>query len=93
MPLFRRLQLEITFGSCNSLNNDLIKGEWRPRQGPALRRREQLFGGRDSLVVKVSDRGWHVMSSSPVPLKNRRVGERCTLNLSTTQMSSRWCDS
>ncbi|GFT76923.1 uncharacterized protein TNCV_2860661 [Trichonephila clavipes] len=38
--------------------------------------------GRSSLVVKVSDRGWHVTSSSPVPLKTRRVGEGCTLNLS-----------
>ncbi|GFY30220.1 hypothetical protein TNCV_3091271 [Trichonephila clavipes] len=47
--------------------------------------------GRSSLVVKVSHHGWLVTSSSPVPLKNRRVGERCTLNLSRTQMSSRWC--
>ncbi|GFW07613.1 uncharacterized protein TNCV_3917461 [Trichonephila clavipes] len=46
--------------------------------------------GRGSLVVKVSDHGWRVMSSSPVPLKTRRVGERCTLNLSRAQTSSRW---
>ncbi|GFT79159.1 hypothetical protein TNCV_3095081 [Trichonephila clavipes] len=39
-------------------------------------------GGRGSLMVKVSDRGWRVMSSSPVPLKIRRVGQRCTLSLS-----------
>ncbi|GFW65851.1 hypothetical protein TNCV_586771 [Trichonephila clavipes] len=26
---------------------------------------------RDSLVVKVSDRGWRVQSSGPVPLKTR----------------------
>ncbi|GFU98445.1 uncharacterized protein TNCV_3652761 [Trichonephila clavipes] len=32
-----------------------------------------------------------VTSSSPVPLKTRRVGERCTLNLSKAQSSSRWC--
>ncbi|GFT38659.1 hypothetical protein TNCV_4558011, partial [Trichonephila clavipes] len=32
------------------------------------------------------------MSSSPVPLKPRRVGERCTLNLSRAQMSSCWSD-
>ncbi|GFV54675.1 uncharacterized protein TNCV_3843941 [Trichonephila clavipes] len=31
-----------------------------------------------------------VMSSSPVPLKTRRVGKRCTLNLSRAQTSSRW---
>ncbi|GFS68485.1 hypothetical protein TNCV_4584151 [Trichonephila clavipes] len=44
-----------------------------------------------SPVVKVSDYGRHVMSSSPVPLKTSRVGQRCTLNLSRTQASSRWC--
>ncbi|GFW64966.1 uncharacterized protein TNCV_392321 [Trichonephila clavipes] len=32
-----------------------------------------------------------VMSSSPVPLKTRRVGQRCTLNLSKAETSSRWC--
>ncbi|GFW69476.1 uncharacterized protein TNCV_488241 [Trichonephila clavipes] len=51
--------------------------------------REKL-GGHGSLVVKVSDRGWLVTSSSPVPLLTRRVGERCTLNLSRAQTSSRW---
>ncbi|GFV70714.1 hypothetical protein TNCV_2022781 [Trichonephila clavipes] len=39
--------------------------------------------GHNSLVVMVSDRGWRVMSSSPVPLKTRRVGQRCTLNLTS----------
>ncbi|GFU80939.1 uncharacterized protein TNCV_1276861 [Trichonephila clavipes] len=33
----------------------------------------------------------HVTSSSPVPLKTRRVGQRCTLNLSRAGTSSRWC--
>ncbi|GFV61772.1 RNase H domain-containing protein [Trichonephila clavipes] len=32
-----------------------------------------------------------VTSSSPVPLKTRRVAQRCTLNLSRAEMSSRWC--
>ncbi|GFW71287.1 uncharacterized protein TNCV_537051 [Trichonephila clavipes] len=32
-----------------------------------------------------------VTRSSPVPLKTRRVGQRCTLNLSRAEMSSRWC--
>ncbi|GFW43582.1 hypothetical protein TNCV_4769341 [Trichonephila clavipes] len=40
--------------------------------------------------VKVPDHGMHVMSSSPVPLKTRRVGERCTLNLTRAETSSRW---
>ncbi|GFX92119.1 uncharacterized protein TNCV_1740391 [Trichonephila clavipes] len=31
------------------------------------------------------------MSSSPVPLKACHVGERCTLNLSRVQTSTRWC--
>ncbi|GFU07165.1 hypothetical protein TNCV_4946471, partial [Trichonephila clavipes] len=47
--------------------------------------------GRGSLVVKVSDHGWHVTSSSPVPLKTRRVGARCTFNLSRAETSSRGC--
>ncbi|GFW48935.1 uncharacterized protein TNCV_3901331 [Trichonephila clavipes] len=32
-----------------------------------------------------------VTSSSPVPLKTRRVGQRCTLNQSRAETSSRWC--
>ncbi|GFV29234.1 uncharacterized protein TNCV_4602661 [Trichonephila clavipes] len=32
-----------------------------------------------------------VTSSSPVPLKTRRVGQQCTLNLSRAETSSRWC--
>ncbi|GFW17814.1 RNase H domain-containing protein [Trichonephila clavipes] len=32
-----------------------------------------------------------VTSSSPVLLKTRRVGQRCTLNLSRAKTPSRWC--
>ncbi|GFV60134.1 uncharacterized protein TNCV_3886521 [Trichonephila clavipes] len=32
-----------------------------------------------------------VTSSSPVPLKTRGVGQRCALNLSRAETSSRWC--
>ncbi|GFW15113.1 uncharacterized protein TNCV_172601 [Trichonephila clavipes] len=32
-----------------------------------------------------------VTSSSPVPLKAHRAGQRCTLNLSRAETSSRWC--
>ncbi|GFS93296.1 retrovirus-related Pol polyprotein from transposon 412 [Trichonephila clavipes] len=46
--------------------------------------------GCGSPVVK-SNHGRHVMSSIPVPLKTRRVGQRCTLNLSRAETSSRWC--
>ncbi|GFW84031.1 hypothetical protein TNCV_1662001 [Trichonephila clavipes] len=45
--------------------------------------------GCGSPVVQVSDQGRHVMSSSPEPLKTRRVGQRCTLNLSRAETSSR----
>ncbi|GFU52918.1 hypothetical protein TNCV_1142231 [Trichonephila clavipes] len=45
--------------------------------------------GCGSPVVKVSDHGRYVMSSSPVPPNTRRVGQRCTLNLSTAETSSR----
>ncbi|GFY31094.1 hypothetical protein TNCV_4360011 [Trichonephila clavipes] len=38
---------------------------------------------------QVTDHGRRVMSSSPVPLKTRRVREH--VNLSRAQMSSRWC--
>ncbi|GFW72045.1 uncharacterized protein TNCV_4789331 [Trichonephila clavipes] len=31
-----------------------------------------------------------VTGSSPVPLKTRRVGQRCTLHLSRAETSSRW---
>ncbi|GFV15649.1 hypothetical protein TNCV_1690611 [Trichonephila clavipes] len=41
---------------------------------PSSEMREQGCG---SPVVKVSDHDRHVMSSSPVPLKTRRVGQRC----------------
>ncbi|GFU71458.1 uncharacterized protein TNCV_2378451 [Trichonephila clavipes] len=47
--------------------------------------------GCGSLVLKISDHGRHVLSSSPVPLKTRRLGELCSLNLSRAQTSSRWC--
>ncbi|GFU36705.1 transposable element Tcb2 transposase [Trichonephila clavipes] len=42
-------------------------------------------------VVKVSDHDRHVMSSSPVPLKTRRVRQRCTLNLLRAETSFLWC--
>ncbi|GFW30922.1 hypothetical protein TNCV_2940221 [Trichonephila clavipes] len=45
------------------------------------------LNGCGSLGVKVLDRGWRVTSSSPIPLKRRRVGKQCTLNLSRAQTS------
>ncbi|GFU52358.1 hypothetical protein TNCV_3958731 [Trichonephila clavipes] len=52
---------------------------------------EEHFRDSGSLVIKVSDHDKHVMTSSPVPLKTRRLGQRCTLNLSKAVTSSRWC--
>ncbi|GFS77528.1 uncharacterized protein TNCV_320831 [Trichonephila clavipes] len=48
-----------------------------------------LAQGCGSPVVKVSNHGRHVMSSIQVPLKTRP--QRCTLNLSRAETSSRWC--
>ncbi|GFX37901.1 hypothetical protein TNCV_1823551 [Trichonephila clavipes] len=45
--------------------------------------------GSGSPMVSASDHGRHIMSSSPVPIKTRRVGQRCTLNLSRAETSSR----
>ncbi|GFT47268.1 hypothetical protein TNCV_3748791 [Trichonephila clavipes] len=44
--------------------------------------------GRGSRMVKVSDRRWHG-ELEPSTTKDRRVGERCTLNLSRAQTSFR----
>ncbi|GFY24749.1 uncharacterized protein TNCV_1017951 [Trichonephila clavipes] len=49
------------------------------------------MGGCGRPVVKVLDHGGHVMSSSPVPLKTRRVRQRCSSNVSRAETSSRWC--
>ncbi|GFW61648.1 uncharacterized protein TNCV_3705831 [Trichonephila clavipes] len=54
------------------------------------------FESKTYLVAAVAE--WYryrtvacfVTSSSPVPLKTRRVGQRCTLNLSRAETSSRW---
>ncbi|GFS52378.1 hypothetical protein TNCV_4850861 [Trichonephila clavipes] len=52
--------------------------------------KQDLRGESGSPVVKVSDHGWRVMCSRPVPLNTRRVGGRCMLSLSRVQTSSRW---
>ncbi|GFV35993.1 uncharacterized protein TNCV_2867511 [Trichonephila clavipes] len=68
-------------GVCGSLQV-IVMDSW-----PEL----SSHGFTPSCVVKVSDHCRHVMSLSPVPLNTRRVGERCMLNLSKAQTSSRWC--
>ncbi|GFT31048.1 uncharacterized protein TNCV_1684041 [Trichonephila clavipes] len=63
----------------------------------------KLYHQRETLALPLSDVAavaeWYryrtvaclVTSSSPVPLKTRRVGQRCTINLSRAETSSRWC--
>ncbi|GFX08392.1 HTH_Tnp_Tc3_2 domain-containing protein [Trichonephila clavipes] len=52
-----------------------------------LERVRQSFKDCGRPVIKVSDHGRHFMSLIPVPLKTRRVGKRCTLNLSRAESS------
>ncbi|GFW20676.1 uncharacterized protein TNCV_1048991 [Trichonephila clavipes] len=73
---------------------------------PAYNRRGALLSIRDGNPLQAKIRllfvatvaEWYrhrieagcVPSLSPVPLKTRRVGQRCTLNLSGAETSSRW---
>ncbi|GFY20791.1 hypothetical protein TNCV_1120251 [Trichonephila clavipes] len=50
-------------------------------------------GGRGSLVVKELDRGRHVTSSSPVPLKTRCVGQRGCRDHPVSVVDRRGCPS
>ncbi|GFT88618.1 uncharacterized protein TNCV_905171 [Trichonephila clavipes] len=58
---------------------------------------KKILGHARNKVVAVAE--WYryrivaclVTISCPVPLKTRRVGQRCTLNLSRAETSSRWC--
>ncbi|GFV39540.1 histone-lysine N-methyltransferase SETMAR [Trichonephila clavipes] len=93
MPLetrLARLSLEVTQGYClqgirSSVSDTLLATN-----------RFQFLRGDVAAVVE-----WYryrivvcfVTSSSSVPLKTRRVGQRCTLNLSRVETSSRWCGS
>ncbi|GFW93658.1 uncharacterized protein TNCV_4541871 [Trichonephila clavipes] len=60
-------------------------------------KRPELYCSRQVRVAAVAERyryrtvACFVTGSSPVPLKSRRVGQRCTLNLSRAETSSRWC--
>ncbi|GFU58199.1 uncharacterized protein TNCV_697101 [Trichonephila clavipes] len=63
------------------------------------RRRGMIVRVSESCAMGAAVAEWYryrivaclVMSSIPVPLKTRRVGQRCTLNLSRAETSSRWC--
>ncbi|GFW61642.1 transposable element Tcb2 transposase [Trichonephila clavipes] len=60
---------------------------WNARS-PNLSQIEHIWSHLVYLVVKVSDRVWHVTISSPEPLKTRCVGGRCTANQSRAQTYS-----
>ncbi|GFU75221.1 uncharacterized protein TNCV_2056641 [Trichonephila clavipes] len=56
-----------------------------------------IFDSKSAMEAAVAEWFRHrtvacfVTGSSPVPLKTRRVGQQCTLNLSRAETSSRWC--
>ncbi|GFV48152.1 uncharacterized protein TNCV_3554311 [Trichonephila clavipes] len=84
------VELEVLpFTLCGSLEREL------PVQLPSSSLERSLIF-RDPLGAAVAEWSRYrivahfVTSSSPVPLKNRRLGQRCTLNLSRAQTSSRW---
>ncbi|GFU54124.1 hypothetical protein TNCV_109491 [Trichonephila clavipes] len=56
-----------------------------------MRERPTNILGRGSREVQVSDRGLPCHEFEPSTTKTRRVGQRCTLNLSRGETSSRWC--
>ncbi|GFT89004.1 uncharacterized protein TNCV_3084451 [Trichonephila clavipes] len=88
-PLHRR-SIHAEFKPLHRLNE--VSEKWRSVSSQTLLFIVQtLVRGCGSPVVKVSNHGRHVMSSIPVPLKTHRVGQRCTLNLSRAETSSRWC--
>ncbi|GFX08595.1 uncharacterized protein TNCV_4170941 [Trichonephila clavipes] len=65
--------------------------QWHNGESIRASLQSEVWAGHSGPVVNVSDRGRHVTSSSLVPLKIRRVGERCIENLSRAQTSSRGC--
>ncbi|GFV11715.1 uncharacterized protein TNCV_977041 [Trichonephila clavipes] len=79
------LDYQKTIKDETSISNDIIRNIQETKEA------RDRFAGYDSLGVKVLDRRWHVTSLSPVPLKTRREGERCTFNLLRAQTSSLWC--
>ncbi|GFT65972.1 uncharacterized protein TNCV_375491 [Trichonephila clavipes] len=74
---------KMTLKHCLIINSSLEQFYWKELT--------QSAEGCSSPVVKITDHGRHVISSSPVPLKTRRVGQRFTLNLSREETFSRWC--
>ncbi|GFW41940.1 hypothetical protein TNCV_6491 [Trichonephila clavipes] len=74
-------------GERYTLNLSKLK---RPPVGVEVRRGEYPFSSelRDFNQLPIN---YGSITLRPVPLKTRRVGQRCTLNLSRAETSSRWC--
>ncbi|GFS94460.1 hypothetical protein TNCV_2014791 [Trichonephila clavipes] len=83
------------FPGCENHRHACHMIMWHVKNPPSINFALMLSAtwGRGSLLVKFLDCGWVVASPSPVPLKTRRAGERCTLNLPTAQTFSFWCGS
>ncbi|GFV74872.1 uncharacterized protein TNCV_1041101 [Trichonephila clavipes] len=73
--------------------------KWCSNKAPSTELREFSLDRSSEEVMRAAVAEWYryrivaclVTSSIPVPLKTRRVGQRCTLNLSRAETSSRWC--
>ncbi|GFY14970.1 uncharacterized protein TNCV_235201 [Trichonephila clavipes] len=63
----------------------------RPLNCLLLVKNQRRVTARGSLHFGNRGKSVDAQRSSPVPLKTRRVGQRCTLNLSRAETSSRWC--
>ncbi|GFX36389.1 hypothetical protein TNCV_4933021 [Trichonephila clavipes] len=81
---------ELNLGKNNRITNRGCVKAIRFPELKILFLNEWVLGGCGSPMVKVSNLGRYVMSSSPVPLKTSRVGRRCTINLSRAETSFRW---
>ncbi|GFT60667.1 uncharacterized protein TNCV_3583871 [Trichonephila clavipes] len=76
-----RYRAMITNFFIPELNNHDVQGLWFQQDGVAAVAEWYRYRTVACFVT----------GSSPVPLKTRRVGQRCTLNLSRAETSSRWC--
>ncbi|GFX85687.1 DUF5641 domain-containing protein [Trichonephila clavipes] len=54
-----------------------------------LGRVKKIYPGKDGIVQEEPTPS--IADRHPVPINTRRVGQRCTLNLSRAETSSRWC--
>ncbi|GFU97069.1 uncharacterized protein TNCV_3347151 [Trichonephila clavipes] len=90
---------EIWLGLKHNACNSDMSSSWSKSVGNPLSTTFNCLLWAISKVWEAAVAEWYryrtvacfVTGSSPVPLKTRRVGQRCTLNLSRAETSSRWC--